>query len=413
MTTSRKFFLVSQVFYPDETSTASLFTDLALALAREHDVNVEVWCAQPSYLTTQRQQSKIIFKDVRIRYLGSTNFPKSNLFGRLINYATFSVSLCLKLLFSRDKIPIFTVTNPPFLGILIMVLCKLKRGRYLYIVHDVYPDGLVRLGRLSQKGLIVRIWSFFNKLVLRNAGKIIIIGRDMCEWVLATAPSAESNIEYIPHWQNEELISPAVFESNAFVREHGLQGKFVIQYAGNMGLWHDMKSLALTAESLENDGVFFCFIGDGIRRKDLFDTWQGRIPSNTLVLPFQPKERIGESLTACHVALISLRGGLEGIAVPCKLYGILASGVPVIAQVPEQSEIAIAVKEDKCGIVVPPGDVEALVKVIIYLKEHTDVRKEMAANARRTFENKYTTKQAAKRYREILFDISSGSACTQ
>lgn len=406
MTTSRKFFLVSQVFYPDETSTASLFTDLALSLAREHDVSVEVWCAQPSYSTTQRQPARVVFKGVTIRYLWSTNFPKSNLFGRLINYATFSVSLCLKLLFSKDTSPVFTVTNPPFLGVLILALCKLKRGRYLYIVHDVYPDGLVRLGRLSQKGLIVRIWSFFNKRVLRNAETIIIIGRDMYEWVRKTDPSAESKIEYIPHWQNEELISPVEFESNLFVREHSLHGKFVVQYAGNMGLWHDMKSLALAAQSLENEGVFFCFIGDGIRRQDLFDSWQDKIPSNTLVLPFQPTERIGESLTACHAALISLREGLEGIAVPCKLYGILASGVPVIAQVPEPSEIALAVKEDKCGIVVPPGDVEALVKAIIYLKEHIEIRKEMAANARRAFENKYTTKQAAKRYCEILLNTS-------
>ena len=402
MTTSRKFFLVSQVFYPDETSTASLFTDLALALAREPDISVEVWCAQPTYSTTQRQQSKVVFKDVTIRYLGSTNFPKSNLFGRLINYVTFSLSLCFKILFSRDKTPIFTVTNPPFLGVLIFGLCIIKRRQYVYIVLDVYPDGLVRLGRLSQNGLIVRIWSFFNKLVLRSAGKIIIIGRDMHEWVRTTEPSAELKIEYIPHWQNEELISPADFESNAFVREHGFRGEFVVQYAGNMGMWHDMKSLALAAEALENQGVFFCFIGDGIRRKDLFDTWQGRIPSNILVLPFQPKERIGQFLTACHAALISLRGGLEGIAVPCKLYGILASGVPVIAQVPEPSEIALAVKEDKCGIVVPPGDAEALVKAIIYLKEHTEIRKEMAVNARRAFENKYTTKQAAKRYRELI-----------
>ncbi len=107
-------------------------------------------------------------------------------------------------------------------------------------------------------------------------------------------------------------------------------------------------------------------------------------------------------MTACHVALISMREGLEGIAVPCKLYGILASGVPVVAQVPANSEIAYVVEEERCGIVVTPRDTEGLVEAISFLRANDDERREMGMQGRRAFIEKYTTSIAAKRFLEIL-----------
>jgi len=169
-----------------------------------------------------------------------------------------------------------------------------------------------------------------------------------------------------------------------------------------MGLWNDMKTLALAAKMLENSGITFCFIGGGMRQQEMMDTWNNKVPANTYLFPFQSRDQIGLSLTACHVALISLRKGLEGIAVPSKLYGILAAGKAIIAQVPQRSEIAQVVQEESCGIVVEPHDPDRLVAAIKYLKDNESRRIQMAHNARRAFEEKYTTKKTAQRYIEIL-----------
>ena len=103
---ARRFFLISQVFYPDEVSTAGLFTDLCVELAqRKYDV--DVWCAQPAYSVRERQKKKkITYKGVKIRYLPSTNFSKNSLPGRAINTLTFTLSVFLNLLFSKDKTPV-------------------------------------------------------------------------------------------------------------------------------------------------------------------------------------------------------------------------------------------------------------------------------------------------------------------
>jgi hypothetical protein len=94
---ANKFLLISQVFYPDEVSTANLFTNLCSVIAKD-DVEVEVWCAQPSYTCFEKQPQKIHYNGINISYLPSTNFRKSNIAGRLINYLTFTVSIVCKLL---------------------------------------------------------------------------------------------------------------------------------------------------------------------------------------------------------------------------------------------------------------------------------------------------------------------------
>lgn len=401
----RKFFFVTQVFYPDETATASVFTDLTVKLAEYNDIDVEVWCAQPSYLTTERQPRHTEYKNVKIRNLPGTNFQKENLAGRLVNYFTFTLSLFFSLLFSKDKSPIFTVTNPPFLGAIVLLVSKLKGRKYIYIIHDIYPDGIIKINKLSERSIIAKIWSRLNKSILKNAEKVVVLGRDMAEAIKQIESS--SKVEYIPNGNNEELFSPVKFETNPFVIANGLTDKFVVQYSGNMGIWHDIKPLGSVAKKLENKNIHFVFIGAGIRKKELFEVWENQVPGNTFLFPYQPKSTIGQTLTACHAAIITLREGLEGMAVPSKLYGILAAGVPILGMVPENSEIARVIREENCGYVIKPCDEEMMIKAILELRDNPEKQKLMGQNSRKAFEEKYTTQKIAQKYYQLISEIYS------
>lgn len=401
---NKKILLITQIFYPDEVSTANLFTNLCSVLA-EDNINVEVWCAQPSYTTLKRQPSVIQYNNINICYLSSTNFHKKKLIGRLLNYLTFSLSLTLKLLRSKNNSVIFTHTNPPSLGILIAMVLQLKGKKFIYILLDIFPDGLCHLGKLSFSNPIVKIWQKLFRFALHRSEKIIVIGRDMKEWLISFYKPSVTKVQYIPHWQDSNLIKPIPYEDNAFVREHNLEGKFVVQYSGNMGLWQDMKVLGATAKKMESENINFVFIGDGIRKEELLGSFEGNIPDNVILLPFQPNSKLGSALTACHIALLSLREGLTGMAVPSKIYGILASGVPCIALVPNDSEIAMVLNEEKCGIVVKPGDTNGLVNAILKLKNDNELRKKMGENGRIAFEKKYTTKVIANKYKEIILNL--------
>lgn len=343
----------------------------------------------------------MIYNGITIHYLPSTNFNKTKLIGRLLNYLTFSVSLCFKLLFSNSKTPIFTTTNPPFLGFIVAFCSAIKRRKYNYIIQDVFPEGLVRLGKLSKKSFIVNCWNRFNRFTLKHCNKIIIIGRDMQQLVaVAYTPALEKTI-YIPIWQDGELVKPLDYSTNDLVVAHNWPSKFIVQYSGNMGLWNDMKTFGSAINEIAEPDILFTFYGDGIRKKELIESMQTE-RTNVLFFPFQPKEKLNQLLTACHVALVSLAEGLEGIAVPSKIIGIMAAGIPVIALVPEESEIAFIVKENKCGIVLKPGDAKGLSESILKLKNDTELRKQMAENARTAFDKKFSTALIAEQYIQLI-----------
>ncbi len=329
-------------------------------------------------------------------------FPKSNLFGRILNYLTFSVSLTFRFLLSKEKATIFTHTTPPSLGILLSFLCHIKKRKLIYILLDIFPEGLIRLGKVSDKNLYIQFWEKLNISALKRSHRIIVIGRDMEKWVIEKFKDTAEKTTYLPLWQDAELINPMEIEVNTFIKEHDLEGKFIVQYSGNMGLWQDMEILGTVANMMSDENTTFVFIGGGMRKKELLDTFNNKIPQNVRLFPFQPNKELGNVLTACHLALISLRDGLTGMAVPSKIYGIMAAGIPSIAIVPEDSEIAMILKEEDCGLVVEPGDIDGLKNAIIRLKEDEKLRIEMGKNARKAFENKYTVRDIAQQYKKLI-----------
>jgi glycosyltransferase involved in cell wall biosynthesis len=139
-----------------------------------------------------------------------------------------------------------------------------------------------------------------------------------------------------------------------------------------------------------------------MRKKELLESINDKNATNILFLPFQTNENYSYSVTACHVALVSLREGLEGMAVPSKIIGIMAAGIPVIAMVPDHSEIAYIVKEEKCGYIINPSDSEGLVNAITELKSDENLRKRLGQNGRDAFLRKYTAEIVAEKFNSLL-----------
>lgn len=388
--------LISQVFYPDQVAVANLLTNLCRKLAAK-GLDIEVWSAQPSYTSTERQPHSRVLDEIKIYYLRSTSFHKDNMTGRFINYFTYFVSVIFRLLFSQDKTPVVSHTSPPFLAIIIAFICSWKKRKFYYIIMDAMPDSLIRTGRLSSGSILTGIWQKMHYSALKRCHRIVVIGRDMKKWLTGIYPDGEQKILYLPIWQDAGLIKPMKFESNPFVIKNKLLDYFVVQYSGNMGLLHDMKTFG-EAVCKSSEGLFYLFIGSGLRRQELIDSLNNNDRSNYLLFPFLENEEYAYSVTACHVALISLRDGLEGMAVPSKIMGIMAAGIPAIALVPEESEVALIIKEENCGIVVRPGDVNGIIQALNTLKEDGMLREKMGSNGRQAFLNKYTTDIVAREY---------------
>ena len=163
----------------------------------------------------------------------------------------------------------------------------------------------------------------------------------------------------------------------------------------------------------EHKRIKFLFIGDGRRKREAQALATELGATNITWLPYQPKESLNDSLACCHVALISQREGLQGVAVPCKLYGILASGRAVIGLVPCSSEVALVIEEEKCGLVLRPDDDQGLAAAILALLEKPEDVREMGQRARRAYQQKYTLEHGVERFTEAISGLEDEAGGAQ
>jgi colanic acid biosynthesis glycosyl transferase WcaI len=143
---ARRLWVVSELYYPEETSTGHFLTHIAEGLAAHYPVSA--LCSQPTY---SKRGSRAPRREVRHgveihRGLGTT-FDKDVLPGKLANALTISLSLFLTALrrFRRGDVAL-VVTNPPFLPFLTRLACALRGARCVLLIHDVYPETLIAAG---------------------------------------------------------------------------------------------------------------------------------------------------------------------------------------------------------------------------------------------------------------------------
>lgn len=400
-----------QLFYPDYQATSQVFSDLMFELARRGQ-QIHVFCgwplASPNALAVGVPRAEN-YRGLRIQRVGFRVNFKQNLFLRGVGYLSYLAGTMRYLLLHEGSSLTIGCTNPPLIPALVWFASCFRRQQYVLFLHDVYPDGLVALGKLKRSGLLDRFWTALNRRAFQKAKRVLVLGRDMAALVERQYGCRPEAVRYIPHWSQNELSPPARPEETRLWSRLGLNGNFVVQYSGNMGLWHDMKCLVRAAHRLlEYKHIQFLFIGDGRRKSEARALAEELGVTNIAWLPYQPKETLNDSLACCHLALISQREGLQGVAVPCKLYGILASGRAVIGLVPCDSETALAIGEERCGLVLKPDDDLGLAGAILELSKKGEQVQEMGERARRAYQQKYTLERAVERFTQAISGLEGG-----
>lgn len=399
--------ILSQYFFPELISTGQLLTELGEDLVNL-GCSVIVVAGQPTYYESSRVPADMGHRGIKIFRVGNTQLEKNSVAGKILNSTTFFLGAVRKsLALPRDTV-VLVVTNPPILPFVPYLLSFLRKRKYICLIHDVYPDIAVRLGYLRKNGVFYGLWERMNQRMMHGAAAVIVLGRDMEEKIREKLDRSEwGKIRMIPNWSDEDAIRPIEKGENPFLQEIGLSpSTFIVQYSGNMGLSHDMETIVEAAKRLQDIPVRFLFIGGGGKREKIGKMVADLGLENVLFLPYQPKEKLRYSLACSDVSLVSLDEGVEGLSVPSKYYGILASGRPVIALMAERSEVAMSIRESGCGYVVPPGNPDALAERIRYLFDHPDAVREMGKKARESLERNYSRRVVAEKYLALLREVS-------
>jgi colanic acid biosynthesis glycosyl transferase WcaI len=308
-----------------------------------------------------------------------TRLGRRGFLGRFTNYLSYFFSALWASFRIRRPDVVVGMTDPPIIGLVAWAAARRTGARFVFLCQDIFPEVANLLEDFRSErmnGVLERV----NRFLVRRADRVVALGETMKRRLVEGKGALPEKVAVIHNWADSGLLSPGP-KDNPFSREHGLQDRFVVLHAGNIGLSQNLDAVIDVASKLED--VTFLFIGDGVRRQALEEEARKRSLGNVRFLPYLPRERMPETYATADVFLVSLKKGLAGYIVPSKLYGILAAGRPYVAAVEEESEVAAITREHECGIVVAPGDVGGMTHEIARLHRDRDVARRLGENARR------------------------------
>jgi len=395
--------IVSELYYPEQNATGFILTGIAEGLAEKDSVNV--LCAQPCYNQRGIKAPKLEeHNGVAILRCWSTTCDPKQIWGRLFNFATTSLSVGWRALFSikrGDKV--LVVTNPPLLPFFVRVVCWLKGAKFVLLVHDVYPDVFVPLGLMKSSHPLYRMLSWVNGKLYASADRVVALGRDM-ERLVEEKSQGGAHVSVIPNWGDVNVITPMPKTENALLQKLNLTDKFVVHYSGNHGRTHDLLSIIEAAKLLEDErDVHFLFIGEGSGKAEVVARASELELENVTFCTFVDRAELNTSLNAADVSVLAFKKGMAGISVPSRLYNLMAAGKPILGVVDNNSEVADVIREAKLGIAVSPESPRNLAEQILSLRNDGDLRVKMAENSRNEAVSKYSYDVTKQQYRD-LFD---------
>lgn len=400
---SIKLSVVTQFFPPDFAATGQLIEELVRHLGT-YGVNVHVFTGQPGYAFQTNEAPGIEkFDGVVVKRSRTSQLWPKRVRGKAMNGVLFMIRAALHLLRHRRRRNLLLVTTAPpflpFLGYLANVCTGLP---YICLLYDLYPDIAIALGVIPQNHWLAKIWQHLNIGVWRKAKEIVVLSPSMKERIVNICPEVEEKIHVIHSWANSEAIVPIAKQENWFALKHNLIDKFTVLYSGNMGRCHDMETIIAAAKELKNEPIQFVFIGGGAKRKEVMQEADRFGLTNFIFLPYQDKQVLPYSLTACDLSLVSVDAAMESLVAPSKLYPALATGRPVAVICSKDSYLRQLITHARCGASFKNGDGHGLAEFIRVLNSDRQFGERMGKEGREYLQTYFTSEVISKEYLKVL-----------
>jgi len=368
-------------FSPDGVSTAYLYNDIALKF-KEKGYEVIVLTTTPHYnvvetdLRKQPLKCKLLgfyyesnYLGINVKHIPQKKFKSSIL--RMLGFLYWHFATFILGIF-ETKIDIILSPSPPLtIGLLNIILGKLKGAKIIYNVQEIYPDLLIDGGGLKSKG-IISILKFLEKIVYNYSTKVTTIDKVFYDTIVDRFKN-KSKLSIIPNFVDTSIYKPLSgnqidVDSKYFPERNSLK----LMYAGNIGHAQDWKPLIKIAILLKEDNIEFFIIGEGVMKYFL----EKEITSNNLtkvhLIPYQNRESIPSLIAYSDLQFIFMSPLMDGQGFPSKVYTIMACAKPMIVCSGENTPIINFLKDKNCAFLIEESDLTKKTdKIVQYLKTVT------------------------------------------
>ena len=364
--------ILSQYYYPEGVPKPhELAEELA---ANGHEVSVLTGFPHyPGGKLAEGYRLGLILREkirnIPVLRLFELPYHSTNALLRMANYLSFMISAPFGA-FLTPKVDVIYVWHPPqTIGVAAWLVSKIKRAPFVYDVQDIWGHFTVLSGMVREGSLAIKIIRWLEKFVSRRADHLIVQTEAGREYFVERGVARE-NISILPHWIDEKMFSESGAEERSILREQmGWQNKFVVLFAGNLGIVQGLDSVIEAARNIPNGNAKIVFVGDGTdkpRLQKMADEFN--VGDKIQFVDRQPIERMPAFMAAADALLISLKKSeLTKYVVPSKTVAYLASGKPILMAAGGASEDLI--KQAEAGITVEPENAAELASAIEQMRQ--------------------------------------------
>ena len=272
------------------------------------------------------------------------------------------------------KHEVFFVSVPP-MGYLLNIFLP---HRFSMVIWDVYPD-VFKITGMKESHPVYRVWAYLNKKSFGKAYKLFTISEKMKDLIKVYT---DREIIVQPIWSIFQENEKVKKDENVFIKNHGLQNKFIVQYSGNIGVTHNVEVLVEIAEMLRDDeNILFQIIGRGPRKLVLKKMVKERDLPNCKFLPFQTDEMFPFSLSAADVGVVILDETTSKGSVPSKAYNLMSYGIPSLYVGSKDSQLFLYAEHYNLGKCFTKNELDKAVEYLKDLSQDQLLYKKLSDNA--------------------------------
>jgi colanic acid biosynthesis glycosyl transferase WcaI len=399
-----RWLILSQYYHPELGAPQVRLRALARELSRR-GFHVDVVTALPNYPAGRifpgyqgRWSVREAVDDARVRRVwlyanAGRSTPK-----RLANYLTFTLTATVACLLGRRPDIVFVESQPLTLGIVALLMKRLRGVPFIYNVPDLQVDVARQLGFVENERFL-RIAGRMEHMFMRQAWKVATVTHRFIDHFEHLGVSQEK-ITFLPNGADTEFLRP-VPPSDELTRRWQLRGKKTFLYVGTHGYYHGLEIVIEAASLLRTrSDIVFLLVGQGPERERLRDMARTRHLDN-VVFGDSPYDERPELYSIAWASVVPLRDFEAAQAMrPAKLFPSLSCGVPVIYS--GRGETAHLIEAHRCGIVAPPNDPSALAEAVTRLAADARLRDSMGRSGRALVEAEYDWSTIVERWLETL-----------
>ena len=324
---------------------------------------------------------------------------------RVVSFLSFMVTSVYAGLRAGSVDMVMGTTPPIFQAFSAWLVAAIRRKPLLLEVRDLWPEFAIDMGVLKNPVLIV-MSRWLERFLYWRADHLLVNSPAYRDYLVEEKGISPSKVTLISNGVNPDLFKPED-RGEGFRSELGLNGKFVVTYAGAIGLANHISTVLHAAKRLKDEqNLHFLFVGDGKERPRMEEMAAQLGLGNVTFAGPRPKSRMPEVLAASDACLATLKNiPMFRTTYPNKVFDYMAAGRPTLLAI--DGVIRKVIEAANGGLFVPPGSDTALAEAIQTLVHKPEFGRQMGLAARSYVERHFNRRDQADAFRKLLQRIAA------